>query len=239
MTKIKFLKVQFTDTIQPWEIPAFRGAVVDKVGRSHHWFHNHRSQSTYFYRYPKIQYKCAGNRPMLLCLHEGVDEIHKLFEQPDWSLQITKQQRALEMRIHRLDMHEFDIELLDQPQRYRIYNWVALNEKNYEEYQQIDALTDRITFLENKMASHIISFAKSIQWHIHERFEIKIVDLSPIRWVKVKGVRMMAFDLTFDTQVFLPDYLGLGRKVSIGFGTVKRVRKQNDRKFLNTSENYQ
>lgn len=224
ITPIKFLKVLFNDRIQPWEIPAFRGAMVAKVGKQHDWFHNHLNEEKYLYRYPKIQYKCAKRRPMLVCLHEGVDEIHKLFDQPDWTLQM--QQRSLEMSIYRLELHEFNIRLLDKPQRYQLHRWVALNEKNYTEYQQLNALTDKISFLEQKLASHIISFAKSIQWHIHERFEVKIAELSTPRWVKIKNTHMMSFDLLFDTRVFLPDYLGLGRKVSLGFGTVKRVNKK-------------
>ena len=222
MTKIKFLKIQFTDTLQPWEIPAFRGAVAEKVGQQHHWFHNHQQQTGYFYRYPKIQYKCAGHHPMMLCLHEGVEEIHKLFEEADWSLHLRK--RDLEMRIHRLDLHEFEMKLLEQPQSYHIHRWIALNEKNYDEYQQITRLTDKITFLEGKLAAQIINFAKSIAWQIPQRFEVHIKELSSPHWVKVKDTRMMAFDACFATKIFLPDYLGLGRKVSVGYGVVRRER---------------
>lgn len=225
MTKVKFLKVQFTDTIQPWELPAFRGAVVAKVGRAHHWFHNHLDDKQYLYRYPKIQYKCVSRHPMLLCLEEGVEEIHKLFEKSDWSLNIS--QRDLEMRIHRLDLHEFTMQVLDRPQTYRIRNWVALNEKNYATYQHITALTDKIAFLEQKLVSHIISFAKGIRWHIDQRFEVKITELSAPRWVKVKSTGLMGFDVSFTTRIFLPDFVGLGRKVSLGFGTVRRERKEN------------
>ncbi|WP_299453032.1 CRISPR-associated endonuclease Cas6 [uncultured Microscilla sp.] len=225
MTKIKFLKVQFTDTIQPWEIPAFRGAIIDKVGRAHHWFHNHLDDKQYLYRYPKIQYKCAGQHPMLLCLHEGVEEVHKLFENTNRSLSLHK--RNLQMGIHRLDLHEFEMKLLDAPQCYHLYRWIALNEKNYDEYQQITRLADRITFLESKLVANIISFAKSIAWHIPQRFEVYINELSSPRWVKVKDTHMMSFDVSFETKVFLPDYLGLGRKVSLGYGVVKRIKSSN------------
>lgn len=221
MTKIKFLKAQFTDSMEPWEIPAFRGAIVAKVGRTHHWFHNHLDDNKFLYRYPKIQYKCINHRPMLLCVHEGVDEVHKLFEQPDWSINIS--QRNLELRIDRLEMHEFDMKVNPQWQSYHIKQWVGLNQKNYEEYQQLGGLVERITFLEKKLVAHIISFAKGINWHIDKRFEVKITDLSPPRWVKVKDSRLLGFNISFDSQVFLPDFVGLGRKVSIGYGVVRRT----------------
>ena len=229
MTKIKFLKVEFTDTMQPWEIPAFRGAVVAKVGRAHHWFHNHLNDDKFLYRYPKIQYKCVNHRPMLLCVHEGVDEIHKLFEQPDWSINIS--QRNLDMRIQRLDMHEFEMAVNAQPQSYHIKQWVALNQKNYEEYQQLSGLVERITFLEKKLVAHIISFAKGVKWHIDKRFEVKITDLSPPRWVKEKDNHLMGFNVSFETSIFLPDFLGLGRKVSIGYGVVQRKMISKKKKY--------
>lgn len=225
ITPLKFLKIQFNDTIHAWEIPAFRGALIAKVGRQHDWFHNHLNDEKYLYRYPKIQYKRAGNHPMLVCLHEGVDEIHKLLDQPDWSLQLN--QRRLEMNIFRMELHEFKIKLLDQPQRYQLQRWLALNEKNYLAYQQLDSLADKIRFLESKLAGHIIGFAKGIQWQIPERFEVNITALSSPYWVKVKNTHMMSFDITFTTRVFLPDYLGLGRKVSLGFGVVRRAPKYN------------
>lgn len=230
MTNIKFLKVQFTDTIQPWEIPAFRGAIIAKVGRAHHWFHNHIDDGKFLYRYPKIQYKCLNHRATLLCIHEGVDEIHKLFEKLDWSININE--RNLEMRIHRLDMHEFNLQTLEHKQRYHIRQWVALNQKNYPIYQKMTALSDKIALLEQKLASNIISFAKSINWRIDERIQINLVDLPEPSWVKLKGKKVMGFDVTFDANVFLPNFLGLGGKVSLGYGVVKRVREKKAHQLL-------
>jgi len=46
MKKLALLKVAFDTTIQPYEVSAFRGAIIDKVGRQHEWFHNHDNTST-------------------------------------------------------------------------------------------------------------------------------------------------------------------------------------------------
>lgn len=34
---------------------------------------------------------------------------------------------------------------------------------------------------------------------------------------------MMGFDIRFKSNVSLPDYIGLGKGVSIGFGMIKRL----------------
>jgi hypothetical protein len=218
MTQVKFLQVQFSDTIAPWEIPAFRGAVVAKVGKEHHWFHNHLQDKQYLYRYPKIQYKCIKGRPVLFCIHEGVEEIHKLFDQPNWSIRIGE--RPLQMRIDQISFDDFTLQMLEQPQPYRIRKWLAINQKNYPAYQQMNALSDKIAFLEKKLASHMISFAKNVDWHIKERIQIRLTDLAAPQWVRFKNQGLMAFDASFTANVALPHLLGLGAKVSVGYGVV-------------------
>ena len=78
--KIKILTAIFDSELQPYEIPALRGAIAEKVGRENVIFHNHLRNDAYLYRYPLVQYKQIGGRPALVCIDYGVDEIHKYFE---------------------------------------------------------------------------------------------------------------------------------------------------------------
>ncbi|MFW5721489.1 MAG: CRISPR-associated endonuclease Cas6 [Bacteroidota bacterium] len=43
--------------------------------------------------------------------------------------------------------------------------------------------------------------------------------------ITYKDVKHQTFDVSFKTNIFLPEYIGLGKGVSIGFGTVK-TRKE-------------
>ncbi len=52
MKKIRILKVSFDTKIAKHEIPAFRGAFVDKIGNDHLLFHNHISDTELLYKYP-------------------------------------------------------------------------------------------------------------------------------------------------------------------------------------------
>ena len=58
---LRLLSVTFQSTIEPWELPQFRGAMAHKVGLEHEWFHNHNNEDPdkpkLHYRYPLIQYK--------------------------------------------------------------------------------------------------------------------------------------------------------------------------------------
>lgn len=75
MKKIRFLKIQFEGNLEPYEIPAFRGAVIEKAGRENLSFHNHASDEQFLYGYPVIQYKTIGKNPALICLDYGIEGI--------------------------------------------------------------------------------------------------------------------------------------------------------------------
>ncbi|MBK9463174.1 MAG: hypothetical protein IPN94_28120 [Sphingobacteriales bacterium] len=40
---------------------------------------------------------------------------------------------------------EYTLAYTDTPKRYTLQNWIALNQQNYREYQQIEELIDRRT----------------------------------------------------------------------------------------------
>ncbi len=223
--KLKFLKVQFDTQIAPYEVPAFRGAVIAKVGREDTLlFHNHIEDQQYNYAYPLVQYKTIQKNPAIICMGEGVEAIHKFFEQRNWDLTIGD--KTHEMKIHKLDMNQFTMQVWDKSFQYSISNWLPITQKNYEEYTHLESIGDKIKYLEHKLIGHILAFAKGIDWQIEEEIKVSITDYKEPHFVRLKGVKMMAFHLSFKTNVFLPNYLGLGKSVSLGFGTVREVKER-------------
>ena len=71
------------------------------------------------------------------------------------------------------------------------------------------------------MTANIISFAKGIGWDVDQQIKVDITTIHNSRPVNFKRQKVMAFDLDFTMNVALPDYVGLGKGVSLGFGTVK------------------
>lgn len=218
MKQIKVLTVSFDTKIENFEIPAFRGAIVEKAGRDSTLFHNHLSQDTFLYKYPLIQYKTISGRPAIVCIDQGVDEIHKYFENRDWSIKISD--RHLEMKIHQLNMNQFTMQVWDKKWFYTIYNWIALNQDNYQKYLAMESLADQISFLENTLKANILSFAKGIGWEVDKTIELSIRQVLMTKPVKLKGQKVLGFTLDFSTNVFVPNYIGLGKSVSLGYGVV-------------------
>lgn len=249
MKKLRILAVSFDTNINPWELHKFRGAVARKVGLENEWFHNHDNSEAapdpshegaspdpsqvgelggvkprYHHRYPLIQYKIDTNgrqmRPMLLCLDDCIEEAHHFFSQPDWSLRIGE--RTHEMRIARLHVDQINLNVWETSFPYRLHKWRALNSENFRQWQQLDGIVERIAFLENILAAHILSFARGVGWELDKRFEVKITHLLKEEWVSFKDIKMLAFTIEFKTNISMPDFIGLGQGSGEGFGTVRR-----------------
>lgn len=223
MKKIRVLHIEFDAEIEPWELTAFRSAVIEVTGRKHTLFHHHVGDN-YLYKYPLIQYKRIGRRPAMLCIDQGVDELHHFFDQKGEVVLLGD--KEIELKVARLNLNQFVMQVWANPYQYRINNWMALNEENHQRYHQMEGLVDRITFLESTLKANILAFAKGIDWSVDKPIELKIKDLDEPRNIKVKQTHFLTFNGRFDCNVFIPNYIGLGKSVSKGFGMVTQLREK-------------
>ncbi len=221
MKKLRLLTITFTEEIQAFEIPAFRGAIIDKVGQENILFHNHLSQG-FLYKYPLIQYKIINKKPAIVCVDFGIDEIHKFFEKRDWSIRFSG--RTLDMKIENLNMNQFTMQVWDKMFSYSIRDWVALNPENYEKFKIIETPAEQNIFLANVMKANILSFAKGVEWTIEKPIKLEVTEIIRSKKLKVKGNGVLGLDVNFKCNVFLPNNIGLGKSVSMGYGVVKQLR---------------
>ena len=225
MKKIRYLTIQFENEIEAWEIPAFRGAVIAKAGNEHILFHNHLNDREFLYGYPVIQYKRIGKRPMLVCLDYGTDEIHHFFNAGNLELEIGN--RKITLVVSKLNLNQINLQVWEKSFRFRIRNWIALNQENYQKYIQIRDELSQMEFLENLLKANIISFAKGIKWDVDKQINLRIDKILSSKLVPYKKAKLIGFDIEFRTNVYLPEFIGLGKGVSLGFGIVTVVRDNN------------
>lgn len=222
-TKLRLLTVAFDASIQGWELPAFRGAVAEKAGYEHDLFHNHNNDTGgYHYRLPLIQYKQDHGRPMLVCLNEGIEEVHHFFSQPDWTL--TLRGRPTPIRIHRLDVKQYTLGVWDKPFRYHIRQWIALNEDNYATFTRLRSLPERIYLLQQILRNQLVGLLHQLGYDPERPVEVYVQNLKDEKWVSYKKIKVLAFSLEFTCNVALPDYIGIGKGCSTGWGVVKGLR---------------
>jgi hypothetical protein len=223
MKKIRVLKISFEQEIPAREIPRFRGAIIEKTNRDKILFHNHVGETSLRYAYPLIQYKVIDRKGCLICIDEGTDEIHAFLSQRNWDIQLGDQK--LTLTIDSLAANNYTLNVWDTLFTYTIRNWLAFNEDNFIKYLQLESLIDKIAFLERILVGNILSFSKGIGYTIEKQVQLHIQNIQNEKTVSYKGNRMLALDLTFRSNFFLPDFIGLGKGVSVGFGTIMNKKK--------------
>jgi len=86
----------------------------------------------------------------------------------------------------------------------------------------LERLADKVVLLEEKLIGNLLSLFSSIHYHVDHQIELSITSILNQRVVKYKNVKLMAFDVEFKVNMNLPSYIGLGKSVSVGFGTLTR-----------------
>lgn len=225
MKKIRTLLVRFDNELAHYEVSAFRGAVIEKVGRENVLFNHHLDDNKYLFKYPLIQYKSIRKKPAVFCLGEGVDEIHKLFNQQTWEINLKGEQT--ELKIDQLNLDSFTLNIGDKSKVYQLKNWIALNTGNYRKYITLESDNDKLEMLESILIGNVLSFAKGMNWDVKKEIKVRILSVDKVRNIKYKNTKLFSFDVTFNSNVLLPSYIGLGKGVSRGYGILKRISENN------------
>lgn len=228
MKTIRLLHIEFDLPLNFNELPMFRAAIAHKVGLEHELFHHHttnpQGERKLLYRYPFIQYKLIQKNATIVCLQEGIEEVYKVFAQDSMNIKLGQEEHKLHVK--NMQLKEFKLHVSQENRHYHITNWLALNQKNYAQYQQTPQAIQRIAQLEKRLASHIIGFAKGVNWTIEDKFDLYINDYPKQFGRKHKGNSLTAFSVNFTSNIVLPSFIGLGKSPSRGFGTLYSGRNQ-------------
>jgi hypothetical protein len=179
-------------------------------------FHNHLDQITFNYKSPNIQYRVIDGNLSILGINEGGDILLKSIEK------IKLDEIILDGIDNKIKEKEIkitfpELEIQDKRYDYKFESfWIALNEENYKKYQKGEFSLD------NQLRNNILEFFKLSGVQATKRIivagefeEHKIIE---------KDTAILGFTGTFKTNVNLPDLIALGKRKSVGFGIIKRIK---------------
>ena len=180
--------------------------------------HNHYDDGKLRYRYPLVQYKVIDHQPMLTGVGEGAELLIDLF------LRIKEIRIAGETyTVLSKNIENRIISLQDTNELYTYTFktlWIALNEKNHANYLK-SSREEKDKLLKKILIGNILSFYKGIGFTAHR--EILLTVSLEEKSTKFKDIDMRAFSGSFVCNAVLPDYIGLGKAVSRGFGTILKT----------------
>ena len=227
MKHVRTLTVITDAEIRQNEIPLFRGAVINSLGEHPNlYFHNHLDGDKFRYSYPLIQYKRLGGKAAIVCVEDGVDFIGQFLTEVNGTLHIGERQVAC--HTDKIQPARILVQTWKEMFCYHISRWLPLNSKNYQLYQNIEGVVERVSFLENILKANLLSMLKGLDIHLEKELILKITEIGDPYLLHNKGVKMMAFNADFKCNLSIPNNLGIGKNASIGCGIVHQLRKDKD-----------
>lgn len=223
-SKLPTIIVRFDNELEANAVQFFRGAVIASLEKKDILFHNHDADKLR-YSYPLIQYKRILKKAAVMGVGKGIEVITQFITAADFNYQIGNE--AVEMRIESVDASDNEITFIENTGfNYRLRNWLPLNSNNYIQYKNSESLLDRVSLLERVLVGNILAFLKGVGIHIEEQIKLYITDITGQHTVIYKGVKLIAFDIEFKTNIQLPQYIGIGKNASVGCGVLTVVKNE-------------
>ena len=184
--------------------------------------HHHVDVDKLLYTYPRIQYKIVDGAALVLGIEEGADVLKEIYDQFG---ELTLGESTYTIVERGITIKEADFSIVPEIVSYEFVTpWLALSQQNYQRY--VDAQRqERRELLRRTLIGNILSASKGLEYVVLEEIKLELGRLRH-RTSEVKGTPFIGFLGEFMVNFAIPDYFGLGKSVSRGFGTVRRLRAQ-------------
>ncbi|MEO1516908.1 MAG: CRISPR-associated endonuclease Cas6 [Bacteroidota bacterium] len=214
---MQYTLLEFTEVrLEQRDGHKLRGYFAQLFGKESDLFHNHASDGRSIYRYPLIQYKVVRGVPMVVGLGEGASQIVERF----WQI------KEIDINGHRFALHqkhlqteELDVGLGNDLQSYEFVSpWMPLNQENVRKYHSYGE-KERVEQLKSILIRNILNVFSAVGHRAEQQIMVHL-DLGPAKVSKFKNQHMLNFQGSFVSNAILPSYIGLGKSVSRGFGSI-------------------
>ena len=172
------------------------------------------------YKYPLIQYKMLQGSPLILGINEGAEVLKEIYDKFD-EIKLGESSYSILERGVILKSEEFGC--AQEIYSYRFASpWLALSQENYPKYRDASG-QERRDLLRRILVGNILSASKGLGYVAKEHIRLEVGrmqdEICPLKGMRVTGIRG-----EFTTNFAIPEFMGLGKSVSRGFGAVTRLK---------------
>lgn len=178
--------------------------------------HNHFEDGSLRYKYPLVQYKVINKVPHLIGFEEGAVLLQNLFLKIP---HIDIDSKVYEINYKNITVTEQELFLSNDNIFYNFTTlWIALNQNNFKEYLICNNVLEKQMMLEKILTGNILSFYKAFDFRVTDKINVRLTYEEKETHYKNKD--LIGFNAKFVTNAVLPNFIGLGKAVSRGYGTI-------------------
>ncbi|EIM72569.1 hypothetical protein A3SI_19636 [Nitritalea halalkaliphila LW7] len=215
---VDVLALTFALALKPSLVPKFRGAMCALLEDAPILMHNHKGEG-FNYTYPRIQYQSFQGQARLIAINEGTDILHTILAREENILRVGNQVHPL--RIKGVEASQtYLVRYGEEKFHYQLRSWQPFNAENYRRYQGVHGLSAQVHFLEAILRGNILSMAKGLGITLTDQVEVTLTSMGDMFMRTFKEQEVCCLDISFTSSISLPEGVGLGKGVSIGFGTI-------------------
>lgn len=221
MTKINITTIQFPDIkLSTRDAHKLRGYFGQVFMEQSPLLHNHYETGDLRYKYPLVQYKIIDQVPTLLALEEGAGLLVDLFLKIK---ELNIDGEVIKVLGKNIRNEHVETGYSYQLIKYRFKTlWMALNQTNYSLYLKANE-ADKKSMLNKILTGNILSLFKGLNIRLLPEQRLMLDASISEKQTLFKNKKMIAFEGTFITNAQLPNYIGLGKSVSRGFGCIEKI----------------
>ncbi|OGC92838.1 MAG: hypothetical protein A2W25_01260 [candidate division Zixibacteria bacterium RBG_16_53_22] len=170
------------------------------------------------YFYPRVQYKVIRGGPIIAAVNEGCELLWSLYDkldqlnavQPDWKI---VEKRLIDRKAPMGLTRDFI--------KYRFLTpWLSLPEEAFKKYLLMDEEA-RQKMVIKSLEGHIKSIAESLGCPLDGELRIKMNIKA--NYIFQREIHVAGLFGSFLANFEMPNFLGIGKSVSRGFGTIKQL----------------
>lgn len=179
--------------------------------------HNHKDDKV-IYRYPMVQYKVINKKPMIIGINEGSQIVKEISINED-ELQI--EDKIIESYQRTIENESFEFgEVNDYVEYEFVTPWIALNQKNSSQYRSLNNI-QKEELLKRILIGNIISLSGGVNYKVEDKLSCWI-SLKE-KTVTMKNIIYRGFVGRFKINFEIPNFIGIGKSVSRGFGAIEKL----------------